>query len=964
MKLSLLLLASLTSLTLSAQTDSLLHAKARSFFSAYYLKGYRPSKAMGLERIAIDEEEKTLRLYANEAFCAQTFTEESVKAIYTNLKATLPAPFSSYKIEVVDAKERAIESLIPNALRTNHRDRSRLWGTTNYTGNAWVRNVSKPFNITAGLDNRHLCLWHSHGRYYRAQTGLWEWQRPNLFCTTEDLLTQSFVLPYLMPMLENAGAILATPRERDRQREEVIVDNDRIFPNAYMETSQGRSFWQNTPTAGFAPPFGAIGLAASPFTAGTARMAETSSSEKHLAKASWHPLGIATGDYAVYVSYQTLSNSTDEAHYTVHHAGGDTEIIVNQQIGGGTWVYLGTFRFTANASQQGVSLSNVSKHGGVVVADGVRFGGGMGIATRGSAGTSGLPRFLEAARYNAQWSGMPDSLWNKDAGTNDYNDDIRSRPNYLNWLAGSSIYLPNHSGKGVPLELSLAIHSDAGVRSDNSIYGSLAIYTTADADNRATFPEGMARQASGDLGALMLMGLRRDLSASFGIDWTQRELWDRNYGETRIPYVPSLILETLSHQNFMDMRYAHDPLFKFALARSVYKTILRYIHSEHNNRRYVVQPLPVHNFSAIVSDGHAQLSWQPQEDSLEPTATPDAYVVYTRCADGGFDNGVVVNGTTTSIPIPTGVPYSFKVTAINKGGESFPSEILSVCQGKAGSKSVLIVNAFDRLSGPALVQTYDSLGFDLKADYGIPYLYTTAFSGAQQNFNPSQRGREGNEALGFSGSELEGQELAGNTFDYPALHGSAIAAAGFTYSSVSREALLSGSVDLNHFAVIDYIGGFQKDATYNLRSYPLFPKAVQEILRGYTQRGGRLLVSGAYLGSELRTNSDSTFAADVLKYAHGGRASFEATDSILGANFGYTIYRKPNSEQIAVMHPEVLLPMGKSFSTVTYSDGRSAGIAYQGTDYRVVTLGFPFETIKESRMRQATMRAILGFLTQ
>ena len=49
---------------------------------------------------------------------------------------------------------------------------------------------------------------------------------PRLFCTTEDLFTQSFIIPYLIPMLENAGANVFTPRERDTQKQEVIVDND------------------------------------------------------------------------------------------------------------------------------------------------------------------------------------------------------------------------------------------------------------------------------------------------------------------------------------------------------------------------------------------------------------------------------------------------------------------------------------------------------------------------------------------------------------------------------------------------------------------------------------------------------------------------------------------------------------------------------------------------------------------
>ena len=52
------------------------------------------------------------------------------------------------------------------------------------------------------------------------------------------------------------------------------------------------------------------------------------------------------GEYAVYVSYQTLPGSVSDAKYLVFHNGGVAEFKVNQQIGGGTWVYLGTFTLT------------------------------------------------------------------------------------------------------------------------------------------------------------------------------------------------------------------------------------------------------------------------------------------------------------------------------------------------------------------------------------------------------------------------------------------------------------------------------------------------------------------------------------------------------------------------------------------------------------------------------------------
>lgn len=71
-----------------------------------------------------------------------------------------------------------------------------------YKGLPWVENISKPVRITKGLQNRHLSVWASHGRYFDKDKGVWKWQRPNMFCTNEDLFTQTIVVPYLIPMLE------------------------------------------------------------------------------------------------------------------------------------------------------------------------------------------------------------------------------------------------------------------------------------------------------------------------------------------------------------------------------------------------------------------------------------------------------------------------------------------------------------------------------------------------------------------------------------------------------------------------------------------------------------------------------------------------------------------------------------------------------------------------------------------
>ena len=96
-------------------------------------------------------------------------------------------------------------------------------------------------------------------------------------------------------------------------------------------------------------------------------------------------------------------------------------------------------------------------------------------------------------------------------------------------------------------------------------------------------------------------------------EFGKRYLWDRNYSETRLPEVPSAILEMLSHQNFPDMRIAQDPLGKFYIARSIYKTILRFVNSNHGTR-YVVQPLAPQNFCITQNQGVALLSWTAQLD--------------------------------------------------------------------------------------------------------------------------------------------------------------------------------------------------------------------------------------------------------------------------------------------------------------------------------------------------------------
>jgi hypothetical protein len=821
-----------------------------------------------------------------------------------------------------------------------------------------VKDISHPVKYTHGLQNRHLVLWASHGRYYDQSRGYWRWQRPKLFGTTEDLFTQTIVIPYLIPMLEQSGAVVFSPRERDWQKEEVIVDNDGSKRNYIEVTSHSK--WMSTNQRGFAWHAGAYHDQENPFEAGTARMVRTTSSKSRYSLATYQPDFRKAGRYAVYVSYQTLPNSVDDVLYTVWHRGERTQFHVNQKMGGGTWVYLGTFDFDAGYSEfNRVTVSNQSSMDGVITTDAVRFGGGMGNIERFGT-VSGLPRALEGARYSAQWAGMPYSVYSSKNGADDYADDINVRSYTLNLLGGGSCYMPNMEGRKVPFELSLAVHSDAGYAKDGQgLIGSLSICTTKFNDGKLN--AGISRMASRDFADALLSNELLDIKYKYG-KWNRRELFDRNYSETRLPEVPSAILETMSHQNFPDMRFGQDPNFRFTLARSIYKTILRYVNDQHG-RPFVVAPLTPDHFQVeFKDDDEVKLSWNAVNDPQEPTATPTGYILYTAIGEADFDNGTYIRAKNShTMKIEPGLLYHFKVAAVNRGGRSFPTEVLSAYYHPRAKKTVMIVNGFHRLASPAVRNTAEEQGFDLDEDPGITYGPTYGWSGRQINFDCSQMGIEDG-GLGYTGEELTGMLIAGNDFNYVKTHAEAIASTGqYNIVSCSSEALETGKANLRKCAAIDLVLGLEYYDGHSLNFYKTFNSSMQRVLKNFTTRGGALMVSGAYIGRDNMNSSDNKFLANTLKCEYAGRNMISA-DYLNGMGTTIPYWRQLNEEHYAATSSDILQPVKPAYTALQYADGYGAGVAYQGSDYRSFVMGIPFECIKGEQKRAAIMNGILNFL--
>ena len=413
---------------------------------------------------------------------------------------------------------------------------------------------------------------------------------------------------------------------------------------------------------------------------------------------------------------------------------------------------------------------------------------------------------------------------------------------------------------------------------------------------------------------------------------------------------------------------AQDPNFRFDLARSIYKTLLRYTARMHHTD-YVVQPLAPDNISVTLTDkGEAKISWTATEDPYEPTAVPTCYVLYTAKDNEGFDNGFFLNSdkTSTVIQLDPDKLYSFRVAAVNAGGESFPSEVVSALYNPTAQKQVLIVNGFHRLASPKVIDNATEQGFDLNADIGVSYGLTAGWRGYQMSFDRSQMGKETSKGLGFTNDSLAGQFIAGNDFDYIRTHAKAIASARrYSIASCSSKAIENGKMTLEGYALVDLILGLECNDGYSLVKYQAFPKELRPHLKAHTVQGGALLVSGAYIGRDMTSEQDKAFLSSLLKCDYGGTHSdYLERDTIQGLGTTFTFHRQPNSAHYAAQHPDILLPIAPAYPAMAYSNEQSACVAYSGNDYRALTIGFPFECIKDEQMRSLLMRGILAFLLQ
>lgn len=967
----------------------------------------------------------------NENFTYLPINKEYIDQLQAQALEAMPDSLSDYSIDFQVAGKplsyyiNTIDKL-PKEFRTNI---------------PFVRSANPLSEISKGMQGDNIAMWHSHGRYYKSASDNWFWQRPFLFQAVEDTYTLGYILPYAVPMLENAGAYVFLPRERDINPIEVIVDNDQpdegttlYSQNTYFETN-GHQKWETGEGEGFIYDLPDFRDTENPFENGTYRVVKTTKTGSP-STASWIADFPESREYAVYVSYKSLPNSAEDARYTINYDGGSEDILVNQKMGGGTWIYLGTYPFAQGYDEEipTVVLTSRSEKGGetVVTADAVKIGGGMGniarspkrsdvlwnnviqsfdtdsisvddvvseiaslseqpiatdnpfrkeeiqktIASEPVFKTSGLPRWLEGARYWLQWAGMPDSIYAPYIGADDYKDDYTSRGLWVNYLAGGSRVLPNEKGLGIPIDVTMALHSDAGKRADDSFVGTLGIYFT---NGNINYVDGTPRKNSRTMTDMLMRQITGDIRATYEPEWTRRPMWDKSYVEARIPEVPTTLIELLSHQNFADMQYGNDPRFRFTVGRAIYKALARFI-GERKDRKVVIQPLPVKNF-AIQKTGKStyRLSWQPTPDPLEPTAMPDGYIVMER---SGEDMSFHKIGETSKphfdVQADDDEIHSFKIIAFNEGGRAFPSEVLAFRHQKDDSHPVLIINGFTRVSAPSIVNEEDYSGFDTAKDFGVPYIKDVSFTGYQTEFH-----RSAGDGFGKSSDKYVASVIAGNTFDYPAIHGDAIAEAGHGFVSCSLGAVEQGGINLSDYKTIDLILGKQKATTMgrgnNGAEFFTFPKKLRNALTSFLDKGGDLIVSGQYVASDFsdtRNDNDAVrWGKDVLCITVPDSISPTLGGDVYGMSAPlksslesrrYTYSNTFNEDCYIVERPDALVATPNADESATFlrfSDtDAAAGVLIRDGKSRRAVMSIPFESITDADKRNSLMKELLEWV--
>ena len=310
-------------------------------------------------------------------------------------------------------------------------------------------------------------------------------------------------------------------------------------------------------------------------------------------------------------------------------------------------------------------------------------------------------------------------------------------------------------------------------------------------------------------------------------------------------------------------------------------------------------PAPILHCAQNAGDGRvAKLRWSPAVGAT-------GYFVWTSPDGRVWDRSKATFTTKQmhSLNAGPGTVY-VRLTAVNDRGESDPSDVYGVRISTAASKTLLI-DGNDRWQRQPLKEP------TLHGAHGFMTLYS--------------------EALG----------------DAP-------------HDTCANEDIEVGLVLLKDYDVVIWATG--KDAVDD----ESLSKAEQMAIKTYLEGGGALFLSGAEIGFDLDSSGDEEdklFYKEVLHaaHAHDDADSFRVRGPGLPKGIDHLGFYTPNG--LVAAYPDQLTPLPESKTWLEYVGGRGgvAALSYGG-EYRLIYMGFPFESIDAVPERAAVMRAALDFL--
>jgi hypothetical protein len=703
-----------------------------------------------------------------------------------------------------------------------------------------------------------------------------------------------------------AGATIAPMRPIGFQHAERVIDNDSgqaLFYGSWADSESTASFG----FAGADVPY---------------RFARSAAEESAVAR--FIPVIPVADQYPVYTWVRTGADRVTQT-YRIVHSGGVNEVDVDHRRVGNGWVYLGSYDFSAG--QRGyVEVTNSVRDaeqvaaGGVVIADAIRFGNGMGDVNRGG-GISGYPREEEASRYWAERAVPPGAPPVYDAFTErgDQSNNVGAAPRY-------AAYMNRETAGGFFDRVLMSFHSNAvGGRGVMGLYNAHAIL-------RPDHQIELAKLVADELNAEMTStGLTLERGWTVRPQRTQAHI---NFGEIRRDYLNNEMSATINEVAFHDNPEDAELLRKFSIRREIaeaaYRATLRYFREVGEKPiDYLSPPLPPEFLYARqgATTGTINLGWNPSgQDPLSSASDAIRYKLY-RSDDGiAFDTGTDIGSVTSYVvkDVKPVTPRYFRITAISRGGESQPSAVLGASLSAA--PRVLVIQGSSTVTDDSVLTQTEP------ANLGAPT-------------------RDG-------GSFVRLVPRVMNNGEQVRTIGSGVHWMRFGFDSMEASLLTSETVLTDYAVVVWMLGRHQ--VTQDMATTGMLTH-----LYDYITSGGRLLISGSCLAECDSVTTDALerwgeFTASVMQTAFGPQTTVTRLIKS-GDRELTTVTLQLGNRALRYFDPrptEALDPLEAGRAVLAYSGSMSAAAVATLKDRLVQTVmvGFPLEEL-DNRDEQAVLVA-------